>query len=135
MSAKYYVVGGEYADTSFSRIAEGKTEERFGPFSEKEAHDFWRGITGKTVDNAMIRFFIKSEGDVGGKAYYVVGGEYADTSFTAIAAGKTLETYGPFTKEEALKQWRSVTGKTVDNAMVRYDIATEDKISDLRKSA
>ncbi len=126
--SKYYVVGGEYADTSFMSIADGKSEEIYGPFAEREANDFWRSITGKTVDNAMIRYRIRPDEKLEGKAYYVVGGEYADTSFTAIAAGKTLETYGPFTRREALDQWRAITGRTVDSAMTRYDIAPEEEV-------
>lgn len=54
--------------------------------------------------------------------FFVVGGEYADTSFTEPAAGTTLERHGPFEETEARNLWRSLTGKTVDNAMVRYDI-------------
>lgn len=128
----YYVVGGEYADTCFSSIVEGKDEEAYGPFNEREAHDFWRAITGKTVDNAMVRYRIRPDEALPGKAYYVVGGEYADTSFTAIATGKRLEFYGPFTRQEARDFWRSITGKTVDSAMTRYDIATEEELRKLR---
>ncbi|WP_142850480.1 DUF4170 domain-containing protein [Telmatospirillum sp. J64-1] len=127
MSKHFYVVGGEYADTGFTKIAEGKTEEVFGPFTEQEAHDFWRSITGKTVDNAMIRYVVKRDEDAG-KNYYVVGGEYADTTFTKPAPGVQLEKYGPFSRKEAMDFWRSITGKTVDNAMARYDIATEEQI-------
>lgn len=129
---KYFVVGGEYADTSFTQIAEGKQEEVFGPFGEQEAHDFWRGITGRTVDNAMVRYRIRPDEALGGKSYYVVGGEYADTSFSRIANGKSLEIYGPFTRPEALDHWRAITGKTVDCAMTRYDIAPEDEVKVLR---
>ena len=56
MAKKYYVVGGEYADTAFTQIAAGHKEERYGPFDEHEAHVCWRALTGKTVDNAMIRY-------------------------------------------------------------------------------
>ncbi len=129
---KYYVVGGEYADTSFTRIAEGKEEEVYGPFSEKDAHDFWRGITGKTVDNALIRYRIRPDEALPGQAYYVYGGEYADTSFSRIAEGRKMEVYGPFTRDEARGYWRAITGKTVDDAMARYDIATEDEIEHLK---
>lgn len=63
MAKTYYVVGGEYADTSFTVIAPGHTEERFGPFEEQEAHICWRALTGKSVDNAMVRYFIRSTED------------------------------------------------------------------------
>lgn len=129
---KFYVVGGEYADTSFSSIIEGKAEEVYGPFGEREAHDFWRSITGKTVDNAMVRYRIRPDEALPGRSYYVVGGEYADTSFTQIAAGKEIEVYGPFTRQEARDFWRSITGKTVDSAMTRYDIASEEDVRNLR---
>jgi len=124
MAKKYYVVGGEYADTGFTQIAAGQKEERFGPFDEREAHVCWRALTGKTVDNAMVRYFIRSEDEAASDEWYVVGGEYADTGFETIAAGRQLETYGPFARQEALNKWRELTGKTVDNAMVRYDLCS-----------
>lgn len=133
MAKQYYVVGGEYADTAFTRIAAGHKEERFGPFDEHEAHVCWRALTGKTVDNAMCRYFIRSEGaESVGEEWYVVGGEYADTSFEIIAAGKQLETYGPFPRQEALNTWRALTGKTVDNAMVRYDLCSAEELKTLK---
>lgn len=128
MSAKFFVVGGEYADTTFTRIADGKTLETHGPFGESEAHAFWRGITGKTVDNAMVRYFVKPEEEAVDASYYVYGGEYADTRFTELAPGEELEVHGPFSKARALDVWRSLTGKTVDHAMVRYDIASESEL-------
>ncbi|MCB2108415.1 MAG: DUF4170 domain-containing protein [Rhodobacteraceae bacterium] len=121
-SQRFYVIGGEYADTSFTDPAQGSKIEKHGPFSEREAKDFWRSITGKTVDNAMIRYFLKAEEEINGKVYWVVGGEYADSKFTKLASGVELEVYGPFEKWEALGFWRGLTSKTVDNAMVRYDI-------------
>lgn len=133
MAKKYYVVGGEYADTAFTQIAAGHKEERFGPFDEHEAHVCWRALTGKTVDNAMCRYFIRSEGaESVGEEWYVVGGEYADTSFEIIAAGKQLEIHGPFPRQEALNTWRALTGKTVDNAMVRYDLCSAEELKTLK---
>jgi hypothetical protein len=122
---RYYVVGGEYADTSFSRLANGQEPERHGPFTEAEAMDFWRSITGRTVDNAMIRYTVRK--DAGAERdLYVVGGEYADTSFNRPAPGQELEKHGPFTRQEAMDFWRNITGRTVDNAMVRYSIVSGD---------
>lgn len=132
MAKKYYVVGGEYADTKFTQIAAGHKEERFGPFDEHEAHVCWRALTGKTVDNAMVRYFIRADDDVVGDEWFVVGGEYADTSFDTVAAGKTLESYGPYPRGEALNKWRELTGKTVDNAMVRYDLCTAAELQTLK---
>ena len=119
---KFFVIGGEYADTSFEQIAGGGDPEIYGPFLEREAKEFWRGITGKTIDNAMVRYMLKAAEEINGKIYWVVGGEYADTSFTKIVAGKELEVYGPFESREALGFWRGITSKTVDDALVRYDI-------------
>jgi hypothetical protein len=132
---KFYVIGGEYADTSFTRIADGHTEQRHGPYSETEARDAWRALTGKTVDNALVRFRIKPEAEVLGATWYVAGGEYATTDFTHLAAGVKLETYGPFPRPEALAVWRALTGKSVDNAMVRYEIVTSEALEILRKQS
>ena len=123
MAQRYYVIGGEYADMSFTVPAAGTQLETHGPFaSEREAKVCWRDVTGKTVDNAMVRYFIKAGDDTGGKNYWVVGGEYADSKFTRIAAGKELEVYGPFTRDEALGFWRGISAKSIDDAMMRYDI-------------
>lgn len=125
MSAqRYYVVGGEYADTSFTTPAPGSKLETRGPFTEREAKVCWRELTGKTVDNAMVRYFLKSEDELSKKKnYWVVGGEYADFSFTKMATGKELEVFGPFEKWEiAVSFWRGKTAKSVDDALVRYDI-------------
>lgn len=129
MAKKYFVVGGEYADTSFTRIADGHKEELFGPFDEPEAHVCWRALTGKTVDNAMVRYSIRADEDMGGDEWFVVGGEYASTDFDAIASGKTLENHGPFSRKEALDKWRELTGRTVDNAMIRYDLRSRDQLA------
>lgn len=127
MSAKkFYVVGGEYADTSFTTIVEGKELETYGPYDEKEAHDFWRHITGQTVDNAMVRYVVKADEELSGKQYFVVGGEYKSTDFTEVADGKELEVYGPFERQQAMDFWRGITSQTVDSALHRYDILGED---------
>lgn len=126
-SQKYYVVGGEYADTSFTGPAEGAELEVRGPFNEREAKVCWRELTSKTVDIAMVRYFLKSEDEIGAKPqaknFCVIGGEYANTTFTAMATGKELEVYGPFPEwQGALRFWRGLTSKSVDDALVRYDI-------------
>jgi len=119
---EYYVVGGEYADTNFTVPAPGAGLETHGPFSEREAKVCWRELTGKTVDNAMVRYFLKAAEQANSKIYWVVGGEYEDSSFTKLATGKELEVFGPFEKWEALGFWRGLTSKSVDDALVRYDI-------------
>jgi len=132
MAKQFYVIGGEYADTNFKTIAAGKTEDRFGPFAEKEAHDLWRSLTGKTVDNAMVRYRVKPAEENAADQWFVVGGEYSSTDFSQIANGHKLETYGPFSRPEALAVWRSITSKSVDNAMSRYDIVTPEELAALK---
>lgn len=119
---KIYVIGGEYADTSFEQIVDGNDPEIYGPFPAREAKEFWRSITGKTIDNAMVRYMLKADEEINSKIYWVVGGEYANTSFTTLVPGVELEVYGPYEKWEALGFWRGITSKSVDDALVRYDI-------------
>ena len=119
---QYHVVGGEYADTSFTVLAPGIELETHGPFSEREAKICWRELTGKTVGNAMVRYFLKAAEQANSKIYWVVVGEYCDSSFTKLVAGKELEVFGPFEKWEALGFWRGLASKSIDDALVRYDI-------------
>jgi len=135
VESAYYVIGGEYADTNFVTLAEGEREERHGPFNEKEAHDTWRALTGKTVDNALIRYRIKPADEVLEGVWFVVGGEYADVDFAKIAHNQKLETYGPFHRAEALAVWRSITAKTVDSALTRYDIVTLEELDEIKRTA
>lgn len=128
MAKTYYVVGGEYADTSFTVIAPGHTEERFGPFEEQEAHICWRALTGKSVDNAMVRYFIRNSQDAADDQWYVMGGEYADTTFQEVTEGRSLEIHGPFSRKEALDKWRELTGKSVDSCLTRYDLFTGEEL-------
>jgi hypothetical protein len=123
---RYWVVGGEYSDTTFKTFAPGKQEERLGPFaSYEEAQKTWAGRAWATVDDAHSRYSILTEDDGPAAAprYWVVGGEYADTTFTVPADGKTLERLGPFaTPEEAQKAWSGRAWATVDDAHTRYRI-------------
>jgi hypothetical protein len=58
-ASEYWVVGGRYADTHFTRSA-GGVEERIGPFrSEREALDEWRRRAWATVDDALVRWRIE----------------------------------------------------------------------------
>jgi|GEM_PF-619689 hypothetical protein len=58
--------------------------------------------------------------------YWVVGGEYTDTSFTTLRSGAKLECYGPFMSYEAArKEWLARTMQTIDNALIRYRIVSE----------
>ena len=54
----FWVVGGRYADTGFTRYA--GTEDRLGPFkTEREALDVWRAKAWATVDDALARYHIE----------------------------------------------------------------------------
>ena len=59
---RYWVVGGEYADTKFKRIAGGGKETRIGPFeSYAGAKDAWQTKAWATVDSANTRYRIVKE--------------------------------------------------------------------------
>ena len=61
--ARFWVVGGEYADTGFERLAKGASEERHGPFmSYDEAYATWQARARATIDDALVRFRIVEEG-------------------------------------------------------------------------
>lgn len=129
-SAKFYVVGGEYADTSFAAAAPGVELECRGPMTEAAAHALWRELTGRTVDNAMVRYFVEER--AAEDPVYVVGGEYADTGFDRLAAGRKLEVFGPFRRAEALIEWRSHTATTVDSCLHRYDVVSAAELARLK---
>jgi hypothetical protein len=60
--------------------------------------------------------------------YWVVGGEYADARFAEIAPGATEERHGPFaTYDEAHKVWSGRAWATVDNALMRFRVVTDDE--------
>ena len=53
--------------------------------------------------------------------YYVIGGEYVDTTFTAFKHKE--ERYGPFVNyEDAAEQWRVKSWQNVDSCHTRYQI-------------
>ena len=116
---RYWVVGGEYESTDFRRIAGGKIEERHGPYDRLEgARAKWASLAMATVDNAHVRYRIEKED---ARTFWVVGGRYADPSFTHIAGGE--QRLGPFKSErEALDVWRAKAWETVDDALARYHI-------------
>jgi hypothetical protein len=117
----YWVIGGEYEDTSFQRIAGGKPKERHGPFATREeAMACWRTKAMSTVDNACVRFHLEK---VGGEAFWVVGGRYKDTRFAETRDGGPEERIGPFRSfEEAKAAWRAKAMETVDDALARYRV-------------
>lgn len=57
--ARFWVVGGEYTDTNFIKLAHGKAEERHGPFATyREAYEVWSARARATIDDATVRFRI-----------------------------------------------------------------------------
>ena len=121
MPESYWVVGGEYTDTNFTRIAGNGEEQRIGPFaSYDEARRQWAARSMASVDNALVRFRIDRRGAT---QYWVVGGEYTDTSFRRMVEGAAEKRVGPFESyDEARKQWAGLSMAQVDNALVRYRI-------------
>ncbi len=58
--------------------------------------------------------------------YWVVGGEYTNTDFKQVAAGKTEERLGPYaTFNEAKDAWASRAFATIDHCLVRYRIVED----------
>lgn len=56
------MIGGEYADVSFERLAPGVREERHGPFSSYgDAYAVWQARASATIDDALIGFRILEE--------------------------------------------------------------------------
>ncbi len=61
--SEYWVVGGEYADSKFNALLAGHSPERYGPFrSYDEARKEWQSRTMATIDNALVRYQVVSEG-------------------------------------------------------------------------
>lgn len=67
--AAYWVVGGEYTDTSFKEIAPGKREERYGPFATyREAYAAWSARARATIDDATVRYRIVEQAPAADRA-------------------------------------------------------------------
>ena len=55
--------------------------------------------------------------------FYVIGGEFTDTSFEEVLT-RSNQIHGPFrSHEEALTKWRTLSFQETGNAQVRYEIA------------
>jgi hypothetical protein len=120
--AQYWVVGGEYADTSFKRMVGGKPEERIGPFDSYEAAKAcWQARAWATVDNAQTRYRIEESGcDL---RYWVVGCSYTDTRFCEPAEPGGERWYGPFDDFDSAKaEWTRLAWASVDDAHARFRI-------------
>jgi Domain of unknown function (DUF4170) len=57
--ANYWVVGAEYTDTSFRKLAPGAKEDRLGPYKTyREAYQAWQTRARATIDDACVRYRI-----------------------------------------------------------------------------
>ena len=119
---RYWVIGGNYADTEFDRMQDGGSEQKYGPFKTyEEAKAEWQRRAWGSVDNACARYRI--EEDAGDPWYWVVGGPYANSKFNEPAAGGGEEWHGPFKSyDDAKIEWSRLAWSTVDDAMCRYRI-------------
>ena len=121
MAKRYWVVGGEYADTDFTTIVGGGAPERHGPYDIYEAaRTEWARLSWEHIDDAHMRYTIETED---ARAWWVVGGEYADTGFETIADGGAEQRHGPFrSQQEAQAEWARLSWAHIDDAHVRYRI-------------
>jgi len=119
--AQFWVVGGEYTDTGFKKMAGDGEPRRYGPFdSHAEALAVWRAKSMETVDLPLFKYSIYEDDAT---ECWVVGGHYADTNFKDIAAGGAEQREGPFADyAKALEVWRAKAMATVDDAYARYRI-------------
>lgn len=66
------------------------------------------------------------------REFWVTGGEYASTAFNDLADGAIEERYGPYeTYDEALRHWRRLSLRRIDECQVRYQIV--ETIGDARQ--
>ena len=131
--AKFWVVGGVYADTKFERMADSGPEPRIGPFATHAgAKAEWQRRAWSTVDDAHARYRIEEEDEhaPAPAKFWVVGGVYTDTRFVEPVGGAE-QWYGPFETYAAAKaEWGRRAWATVDDAHSRYRI--EKRVGDPR---
>ncbi len=120
----FWVIGGEYTDTSFAEIAGGGAETRLGSFATYDGAKLeWARRAWASVDDAHVRWRIEEEGAEEAAVYWVVGGEYTDTSFAEIAGGGAETRLGPFAAyDEAKAEWARRAWATVDDAHTHFRI-------------
>lgn len=121
----YWVIGGEYTDTSFTVIKGGDAEQKIGPFPDYDtAKSIWGKLAWQHVDDAHVRYRILHEDAT---EFWVVGGVYKSTDFTETADGSPEEKIGPYLDyEEAKAAWQKKAWESVDDAHSRWRI---EKIS------
>ena len=117
----YWVIGGEYEDTTFTHIRGGDAEKKIGPFDDYEmAKTVWGKLAWQHVDDAHVRFRILHEQAT---EFWVVGGVYKTTDFTETADGSPEERIGPFgSYEDAKGIWQKKAWASVDDAHSRWRI-------------
>jgi hypothetical protein len=74
--SNYWVIGGEFTDTSFKKLVPGATEDRLGPYGTyREAYQAWQLRARATIDDACVRYRIVDEHgkNVRGKAALAAG--------------------------------------------------------------
>jgi hypothetical protein len=113
--AMYWVIGGEYRDTGFDELI-GK-EKKYGPFESFEAAEAkWNQVAWQSVDDANSRYRIERM-----EEYWVIGGEYTDTSFTELKGEE--QRFGPYATFEAAEvEWQKRAWQEVDDCHMRYRI-------------
>ncbi len=118
---RFWVIGGTYTDTTFSKIEGGHAECRYGPYPTlSEVRRKWAALSMSGADDACTRYRIEREG---GRDFWVIGGVYADTGFKKTVGGSPEERIGPFNcREDAMDAWRTKAWATVDDGFVRYRI-------------
>jgi hypothetical protein len=128
MASQWFVVGGDYTDTSFTTVIDGTEEERIGPFSSyEEARGAWQQRAWATVDSCTKRFrIVEKPGASQPKRFWVIGGDYDDAGFTHVTPGTEEERLGPYNSyEEAHGAWQKRAWATVDSCNKRFRIVEE----------
>ncbi|UUX48247.1 DUF4170 domain-containing protein [Nisaea acidiphila] len=117
----FWVIGGEYTDTSFTHIKGGDAETKIGPFPDYEtAKSVWGKLAWEHVDDAHTRYRIWDDGS---EQFWVVGGTYKSTDFSETVDGSPENRIGPFESYEAAKaEWQKRAWESVDDAHTRYRI-------------
>ncbi|MBH62660.1 MAG: hypothetical protein CL569_09470 [Alphaproteobacteria bacterium] len=61
MNSRFWVVGGEYTDTSFDHLVTG-SERVMGPYSDRDAALIaWRQVAEETRGNCYARYTVAQE--------------------------------------------------------------------------
>ena len=118
---RYWVIGGNYADTKFDRMQDGgrsRSTVRSRPMKRRRPN-------GNAARGAPSTMPARATGSRRTRAIPVLGGwrALADSKFDEPAAGGGEEWHGPFkTYEDAKIEWSRLAWSTVDDAMSRYRI-------------